>query len=237
MNKSYWDHTERERAALTEKDVEALTALELMQKGVLRVQPLQLDPEPADPLPEPTMYFKASGRGQLDLGVCFETVEQTKAFIALKPLRLDHHYIGNDYSRFVEHTKPLENLEVTTVNAVSEAEFMKAKANLEKIAAVRKSNKEKQDAYDTDLKAQNEALEGLWSDWYECRQKDAKMRRVVDVFSDYERTAGDRNVAAKFLRKAFSESDIDAAQEWCGVDMRVYPEEMPEAPMVEELRP
>ena len=43
------------------------------------------------------------------------------------------------------------------------------------------------------------------------------MQRVIDTFAEYERTAGDKEVAARFLAKVFSAEQIKDASEWFGV--------------------
>ena len=57
--KTYWDLSERQRSELSEADVERYIDAELMTKGVLRPEPLELVEEP--PLPEPAIEIHTVG--------------------------------------------------------------------------------------------------------------------------------------------------------------------------------
>ena len=45
------------------------------------------------------------------------------------------------------------------------------------------------------------------------------VRLMIDTFADYKTTAGDSDLAAKFLHKAFPSAIIDEAASWYGVEI------------------
>lgn len=217
--KSYWDLSEKERAELTHEAVTRFEAIELMTAGVLPVEPLVLDPEPeTDEPPTVTHYRVRSGHTYLDCA--FASMEEAKAFVALKPLRVASSYLNGDWNQTVHYTAPLEGVEIVAVELTTQSLFEIEKDGLEKRAAARKENRERMEQHDKAVKKRNEALAGMWSDWHRCRHLDADHRKVVATFAQYVQIAGgDRTVAARFLLKAFTSHEILDAALWCVVQI------------------
>lgn len=209
--RTYWDLEEKERAALTSEDVEKYLAAELMSKGVLQVQPLQLvEVVPVEP---PASTFFEVRRSSYDsMRVLFRTAEQAKQFLQLEPLMLDHVWLGSETVCFVDDRASLP--EIVALNYRSRAEHEALKERLTKASAGEVENRRRSDEHAKAVKAQDDALKGLWDDWYACQARAARMKRIRDTFDEYKRIAEDSRVAARFLRKAFRDDDIHEAAVW-----------------------
>lgn len=209
--RTYWDNDEKERAALSETDVERFIDAELMLKGVLRVKPPELDPEPAIKEPPTTTFYRVSGSDML-----FTTSEAAEAARIAKPLHLDSKYLNGRWQDSVKVAMPLTG-EVETVQAMTNDTFIAAEADLGRAAAAKSSNRDKREAYEKAAKEQSKALEGLWDDWHRCRNLARQHQNVIETLDAYTRTAGgDETIAARFLGKVFSVEQIKDAAEWFG---------------------
>jgi len=213
---TYWDLEPKSRAALSEADVQRYLDAELMLKGVLKVEPLDLDPQPEMPDMAPRTYYKASAFDAL-----FTTAEDALAFARLKPLREHSEWLGNYAYGSVKHVEAAEpeGLTVVTVALPSKDSVLSAKAELERVAALKLANEKKREEHKKAVKLQNEALAGLWDDWHARRAESRQHQKVIDTYEAYVQTAGDHDVAAKFLLKVFSVEQIKDANEWTGVSI------------------
>ncbi len=216
---TYWDLEPKTRAALSEADVQRYLDVELMLKGVLKVEPLELDPLPELPEIAKSNWFKVDG-----FSLVFETADEALRFSQLRPRTTDTKYVG-DYWRSsakIEYLKAEQKPgEVVPVLLATEDEIARHSSALDKRSAAEKSNNEKRDAHAKAMKLTNEALKGLWDDWHERRAEAARHRKVVETFESYVKTAGDREVAAKFLLKVFTPEQVGEASEWMGVAIPV----------------
>lgn len=214
--RNYWELSERERAALTHDDVERFGDAELMAKGVLKVDPLVVDPEPPTPVMQTTQFYRV---GEL----LFATHEQLKTFLDLVPLKVHTQYLNGNYRESVEYAeRAFEKRDIRIVELTSEDAFKAHKSALEKRSATVKANADRREKWEKALSEQNEALRGMWSDWHYCRDLDIKHRKLVETYESYTRIAGgDRSIAARFLLKAFKREQINEAAEWCGVTIEL----------------
>lgn len=212
MMTTYWDLTEAERAALSQEDVQRYVDAELMLKGVLKVRPLVLEDEPAMPEPKTVLFVvQAKGRyNNFDPIAAFTTRDAAEAYVRLAPMRIAEEYVASGADN-IDVVRPVEGLQVVQKAVFSEAEKDGLNAEIKRAAAVRATNKQRADEYGRAVRAQEEALKGLWEDWATVREKFAKLREVAVTFADYERTAGDPELAAKFLAKVYDEELIAEA--------------------------
>jgi hypothetical protein len=215
--KTYWDLEPKTRAELSESDVQRFIDAELMLKGVLKVEPPELEPEPELPEIAKSTWHKVDG-----FDLVFATAEEALRFSQLKPRTTDTRHVG-DYWRSnkkVEYIKaPITPGEVVPVLLATEDEITRHRSALDKLGAVEKANNEKREEHAKALRLTNEALKGLWDDWHARRAESARHRKVVDTYSSYVQTAGDHTVAAKFLQKVFSIEQIREASAWTGVSI------------------
>lgn len=235
MLTTYWDLTERQRAALTRDDVARYLDAELMTNGVLRPAPLELLPEEPPPVAARTFYgITHSGWQKLDLA--FATAEDAHAFLAMRPMILETNWELGD----IKYAHPIDGkVEVLTV--ADRDAVVAATAILKERKAAKEENKRRREAFEKQQKAVESALSGLWEDWHDCCAKDREMRRIAATFAEYKVTAGgDDMLAAKFLRKVFTVEQIADAERWTGVemyskrdsDMRVEVDDAPAQPEV-----
>jgi hypothetical protein len=206
---TYWDLSEAERGELTQDEVQKYVDAELMLKGVLKVKPLVLEPEPSAPEPTSVVYVVRHSRYH-DFGAAFDRIEDAKAFVALKPKRLESHWLG---SESVPAIAASPEPEIVEVRVYGEAELVAIKSDLQRASAVRAANKRREEEFEKAKKANDEALKGLWEDWARCREHASTLRGVADTFADYQRTAGDDGLASKFLHKVYDPEVIAEAAE------------------------
>ncbi len=216
--RTYWDLSEQERAALTEEDMQRFIDAELMTKGVLKVKPLELEPVPTMPPPDAKVFAvrvkQSHGYGK-DLGVAFTTLDAANKFVELRPMRIDHDWLGSG-SGSIEFVAPPTDYEVAEVPIFSESMKDAMRAELKRAAVIRDANERRRTEHATAMRTQEEALRDMWSDWTACREAEAKLRAVAETFADYARTAGDEAVAARFLAKVYPQDLIHEAAERFG---------------------
>lgn len=218
----YWDLSKKQRAALTREQVEAFADVELMERGVLKVPPLALEPVPDAPKPTTTVFLVKQG-GYHTVEVAFETPEAAQAFVELKPLIRSTEWCG---SAHVARTSPLGEHAVFAEQVYSDAEWKAHKAAIEQAARARGANENAERERDEALRKQQAELGDMFKDWSACREAERDHRRVVETFRDYERIAdGDRYVAARFLRKVFTIDQIRDAATW--FEIEIPTEELP----------
>jgi hypothetical protein len=201
--------------------VERLASAELMRLGVLQVGPLVLDREPTVVEPGKKLYFQIQHgpeypRTTLDL--LFDEEIDARDFLENASARiLKTERLNDDWSQRIEVAENMALPRLTTTEAISAADFHSSKAALEKRSAIRSANAKREEEWVKEKQKEDDALRGMWSDWQRCRDLDAAHRRVSATFDSYVSTAGgDREVAFRFLRKAFADPQIVAAAEWCG---------------------
>lgn len=218
--RTYWDLSEKERAALAREDVEKFIDAELMTKGVLKVQPLVLEPAPLVPEPTTTAFeIRRRGYGQHPYALLFASAEDAHACLALRPLLVDGEYVDG---KILNALRPLDDAEVVAVKLHTAAERDAHKVDMLRKAEVENENDKRQRAHDEQVRKQDEVLRGMWTDWYDCQRKAHDMQRVVDTFNDYVRIAGGaRDVAGVFLLKVFAADVIAEAAEWMGGEIPI----------------
>jgi hypothetical protein len=207
--KRYWDHTESERAALTAEQVEKLLAYELMEKGVLQVEPLRLEePKPVS-LSARRVFLLREGDGNYGamLNIGFGTVEQAEACRdAITFIREQHGWQGPHF------TRPVKHLQIVSEDLPTEAVVTEARAALAEESRVNSANAAAQNRYSEESKKVAEATSGIWSDWRECRDAEARRQKIRDTLADYRRmTGGDETLARAFLVKAFPAEEVEEA--------------------------
>lgn len=209
----YWDMTVDERAALTVEEVEALTKVELMEAGVLVPRPpelLQAEPPPTE---KQTLLQPSVGNtryGTQKVPIAFRTVEDLRAFLALRPL-----FIDDEWPLGVKTAIPITgDEEHSAVEVVSKQETERLRSALERVQQNKKANEEENSRYVNECRASQKALEGLWADYQQCRTRAFRLQRVREVHAEYLTLAGgDDAVARAFLSrtKGFEPADVEAA--------------------------
>lgn len=210
MNR-YWDLERQERAELTEEQVRAFLEVELMEKGVRKIDPPKLrDVEEIDL--SATGFFaveydgKYSTKSETDL--VFRDLESAAAFIALAPLETDYDYdVGSEH----KYAKPMTGMAVKPVEMCAEHDVMNEKTNLTARKAAKEANATAQGEYDKACRAVREATSGVWDDWGECQEWAANIAAVNATFEEYTSRTGNDSQALYFLLKAYDEDVIKDA--------------------------
>jgi len=220
--KTYWKLSNAERAALTEEEVTAFVEIELMEKGVLNVPPAVELLEIAEPELQKTMVFVVStdneyhGTDRINYG--FTTADSAQAFADLLAKRASRIENGYHTGR-VEYLKPFTKFSVSSTLVVTHEDYLKHKAELEKIEARKKANEETKAERVKIEKAISEATGDMWSDWHECRGHAARLDNVRATYVKYlELSDGSASVARNFLLKAY-ENDRKLIEEALGVTL------------------
>jgi len=213
MNR-YWDYTEQERANMTRGEVDALCKVELMEKGVANVPPLEVE-EVLQVEVEKRQWFGIEVEGKYSgdmLNIVFATAEDANAFLALNPMVTDSDWqIGSEYV----YAKPSGHAKIVPRELYVHQSVLTVKSQLEEREATKKRNEKLQNAYSEASKKVTEATSGVWEDWRECQQKKAEAEQVSKTLSEYaDLCNGDLETAKKFLHKAYDEERLSEWGEW-----------------------
>jgi hypothetical protein len=236
MQKLYWDLTEKERATLTDTEVTAFEALELMARGIAKPVPLEtlLDPDPL-PLDQVTVYrIKHSGYDQLD--AAFDSAQAAQEFIAGDPWVVATHWLGGDNVASVCRLSRMSpTIEPATLALHQSIEAHEE--SIKKVNQIKGAHTKLRSDYKAAAERVARALDGMWSDWRECNAKAARMQHIASTFAEYQQMAGDDDIARAFMRKAFDAETLTEAQEWTGATY-MPPDGViaPEPPPVPEKR-
>lgn len=220
MNR-YWDLSEQERAKLTTEQVEAMLVVELMEKGVVKVEKPTLEPVEEIKLGK-TGYFEIQRRGEYGMtGTCllFTDAVKAKAFIELQPLWEDSRY---EYGHDRKFAMPGRELTIKSVELPTELEVVNMAGIISKNKAAEEANKTKLAEYTKAIKAVDDAVKGVWDDWHTCRAKARDAAKVKDTLIEYLGLCdGNTTAALAFLGKAFDEERIAEAKVWFGPEWNV----------------
>jgi hypothetical protein len=207
--KRYWDYTQSERATLTVEQVEKLLAYELMERGVLQVEPLKLEPEEPVKLDTRRVFLLREGDGNYGtmLNIAFATVEAAEA--AREAIRFIREQQGWQGPHF---TRPAKTLQVIAEDLPTEETVAAARVSLDERSRRESANSAERARFEKESKAVTDATSGIWSDWRGCREAEAKRQKIRDTLADYLRmTEGNDALARAFLAKAFPADEVEEA--------------------------
>lgn len=218
--KTYWDHTPRERAEMSEDVVRSLLDAHLMEEGVLKVAPPVLKLlKPVPEIKKVTAYvvcIKGQYGSEENL-IAFETPEKAHAFIDNRPMIVKCDWAsGRD--RFF--TEPVIEAYVAKKEFFDRAELMNIQGLLKENESTQSENNKAEQSFREASKTMISCLNEVWEDWGDQRSLDGNHRAILQTFEEYKTTAqGDEDTAAKFLMKIFSETQIRGANEWLGISI------------------
>jgi hypothetical protein len=208
--KRYWDHTESERAKLTAEQVEKLLDYELMEKGVLQVEPLKLEEEQPVPLPTRRAFMLREVDGtyasQL-LGFAFESIGKAEACRdALEFIREQDGWQGPHF------TRPVKQIEIVAEDLPTKDAVVAARVPLAEQQRRATANATAKREHEEACKKVAEATADVWSDWRACQEAEARHERVRKTLAEYlAMTDGNDVLARAFLAKVFPPDEIVAA--------------------------
>ncbi len=197
---TYWDYSDKERANLTEDEVRSLLDVELMIKGIKKVvvpilkqiEGVKLDHE---------IWFRVDD-------IYFKTIEQAQTFINLEPYNTAYEYTcGYDY----RYAKPLSKI-ITQENLYSHQQLLNMKEILSENKQAQEENDRMTTKYEKDIAEQNRILDTVWEDWWRCKNRQAELQKILNTKSEYlKMTEGNEELAMSFLKKIYTEEDINEA--------------------------
>lgn len=200
--KTYWDHSEKERAKLTEDEVRNLLDVELMTKGVKKIN-----------APILKLIQKVSIASEIWFevgGISFKEAETAQKFIALDPRKATYDYgCGYEYQYAEQIEQKIEQKKL-----YSHQELL----NLTTVLKQNKQAKDENDRlladYDKAYKEQNLILDEVWTDYWKCKDRAYELEKILETNDEYlKMTDNDKELALAFLKKIYSEEDIKEAFE------------------------
>ncbi len=208
---TYWDLSERERAALTYDDVKRFVDAELMLKGVLAAGALELVPVPDAPVPSVTLYRPRIQGRYAPVDVAFTTEEKARAFLDLDPAMIEKDWQLGD----AEIATPVREASVEAVTFVMRATADAYKSQLQSIKAAKDENDRRRRAHEEQQKKVDQALQGLWDDWHACCAKGRAIAAINATREKYLRLAdGDETTARRFILLVHTEDELAEAAAW-----------------------
>lgn len=218
--KTYWDYTDKERSAMTQEQVAGFLDCELMSKGVVKPEPLKLEPIEEIKLPTTTYYrLKRDWRNVGD--IVFASYEDALAVTRMKIVSVEGDYVtGRDFAAAID------GLSVSEVAVSPESCKSEAKTALVQEKERKERNKKAQESFDKSNEEITKATRALWADWFSCQSMARQHQKVIDTLAEYTKlTGGDERLALTFLEKAFNSDQIKESLEWSGMtDPRERPE-------------
>jgi len=213
----YWDYETAEQTDMTAEQVEALLKLELMEAGVVALEPPVPEDVPEVDLPTVRVFSIEHGgqygRTKLDLAFVDET--QAAAFVELAPMLIDADYSMGSDKHF---PTPMTELAIVPRDLFDRHAIQTARATLEKAKAIKDRNSTAQAEYTKAQEAVTKATSGVWEHWGELQDQKATHWRIIATFGEYTKTCeGNAEIAGQFLAKAYDAEDICAAFEWGGM--------------------
>jgi len=202
--KTYWDYTEKERSLLTEAEVTATLDVELMSRGVLKVAMPELRKIEEVKL-DTVIYYEVNG-------IFFESAAKAQEMLALKPMCSSYDYYGAGYD--YQYAKPLEG-KIEEKKLYRQVDLQGLKLVLVKNKEAKDFNEKAKSEYEKAAKSMDAVLNGVWEDWYRCRELAAEHQKVMDTKKEYlALTDGNEEMATTFLKKLYACDKIQEAIEW-----------------------
>ena len=205
--RTYWDYSEKERSEMKREEVEALLDVELMTKGVKKIDA---------PILKPIKKVEVATEIWFEVdGVFFKTAELAQQFLVLDPRKSTYEYgCGYDYHYACEI-----ELKIKQTTLYSRQELLNLSTVLKENKAAKEYNESASSVYEKQEKEVNRVLSGVWEDWYQCQEKAEKHKRVFTTAAEYLKlTNEDQDLADAFLKKVFSEEEIREANTWFDKD-------------------
>jgi len=222
--KSYWDLTEKERAELT--DLSAYEKIELMEQGI--IVPAEPEYEKVLEVDVPThkVYRLTYNSRYNSLPIHFNDLIQAEEVAAALRGGMT---LESDYNTGKSFVRTVEEISITTQDVCEECDINRSRSALAEAKAAKNRNKNLRAEYRKACEKQSETLSEMRDDWYKCQGTLRRMQKIRAVWEDYlETCGGDRDVALKFLRKAYDLEEIEQMRGWLDVNVPLVKEAVDE---------
>lgn len=197
---TYWFLEGRKRATLTEQEVADYCDIALMTLGIRKpAEPEILDETPVE-LEGESMYgiTYAGTYADESLDVLFPTIEDAEAF-----LKSGARVRISEYGT-AEYQKPLHGAKVQPVELPTEATRVAHKAELDRVAANRRTNETAKREYREAMDKCEEATKGIWIDYRDRQRMEARIVEVSETWDAYLKMSGDNPTSARsFLENTY----------------------------------
>lgn len=206
---NFFDLTTKKIASLTEAQLKHYCDIELMKAGAIKpIQPMVPTEEKIE------LHYVEYYSVDLDYTkILFEKIEDADAFVKMNPKKADKLYDFPEPHNW--SAKAPYNVNIERFKCVSHDDIHKYKGIIIK-------QKEERKKYDELLKEFNNATESsievtqeVWNKYYEACRIENKMKEIQRTWNEYFRLSEDNEeVAMNFLKKAYSEEEINSMFEW-----------------------
>ena len=213
MNR-YWDLSEKERSALTDEDMRLHEKLELMEAGIVDVEPPQ-PPQYADVSVPTKQYYRVGWESDRynsnhAIDCMFETKEQAEALVALKPIE-----IASSYGSSPDVARWPKRYYVQTSNLASREDSDKLRPEIDENDKLKTEYDSELSKFNKHVGMKSDALAKMRQDRRSCYHAAQRMKKIRSTLEDYISTCdGDANMANKFLSKAFDAEEIEEMRKW-----------------------
>lgn len=214
----YWDLTEKQRSELTDDQMESYYAIERMENGAIKPTPPAYEPDVLPTIATTRFYQVQAKNGYSNdkFNALFTSPEAAQVFIDTAPL-----YAESDWTLdYKETAKRCDGFNIVPMDIPTKDAMLAIKPEYKKAADAAERNKKMREEYEKAQTAYTDIVAKVTADRWECKELSRKRQRIVDTLAAYEATAnGDKEIALKFLHKAFTSEDIAAAFAWFEMDV------------------
>jgi hypothetical protein len=211
--KRYWDLSKKERAHLTQEELNRFCDVHLMEEGVV-VSKLTLEEVPEEPeVPMETGYrLQHESEGYTSTtSIVFKNEKDAATFMNLKGLRV----IVYEYETKRDCLVLLERPSIQPISMPRKVDLAEMKGSIRTINEIKDRNKAAEREYKEQLKKKEEVIQPLVDDYQECRDLDHLYETIHKTLIEYMFLAeNNKDIAMGFLKKAYSEENIKNMIEW-----------------------
>ena len=209
---TYWDLKEKDRAALTEDQLQEYLDKELMTKGQLKPAEPKLQEVNELKIAKKLLFVVRTKNELTPIG--FETTEGAQAFIDLKPVAFNSTY---DLGDRTEYPVPFDKM-IRQEEYPSLEDLEAAKVELEREKLKRNSNKRILTEYHKAKEKVDEILIKIYKDRDDCLDMKRLVEKIEMTMVEYMFMAKDnKETAVNFLLKAFERHEVEMAEDWLDV--------------------
>lgn len=208
---TYWDLSDHDRAKIAPEDLTKYIDIELMEKGILRPAPLELEPEESPEVPL-RFYYRIQYAGYWSdnkLELLFTNQEDARDFIDTWIVDKSILVVSYDGRNLAG---PIVGPTITSEELPLKDDVLKRKAEIDSYEGAKKRNDKKRTDYERDLKLVASTASIIEEDWHRCMALEDTYQKIRNTYNTYlKMTKDDEVIALRFLRKVYEDSLIAMA--------------------------
>lgn len=210
--KPFSELTDIELVALTADEIERYTNRALMEAGIPKPVPADLQLL-EDVAPPAVAYYKVKigGTYSSDYVIVSTADEAARLVDVLQTMAVVKRDYGPDYDK--QYAKPVTTYEIESLRLYTMDEHEKVKDAIARNKVAAKHNDDEESRYKTETKNANNTVTEILDTLADAHTRIAAHKRVLTIWDEYVETCGgDTTTAMKFLRKVCRDQQIrDAA--------------------------